>query len=71
MNRARKQIVRTIDVNVKPCPHCGGKITVQYASMYHFVCPACGVDTMFYGAENNMIECCKRWNKRADGKETV
>lgn len=68
MNRARKIAVRTIDANVNPCPFCGGKATVRFGTMYHFVCESCGADVMFFGAENNMIAGAKKWNRRANEK---
>lgn len=56
------------DVELKPCPFCGGKVKKAigpYKGTVLFVCNECGADVCFYGAEYEP-KATNAWNRRAD-----
>lgn len=57
-----------IEVKLKPCPFCGGKIekyTFPLKGAQMFICYKCGADVCFYGAEYDP-KATEAWNRRAD-----
>ena len=67
MNRNKPKIrISTIDAKVRECPFCGNNAVVKKGAFYHVICEICGSDTMFYGAEHDLIKTAKRWGRRAN-----
>lgn len=58
-------------VKLKPCPFCGcknvKKFTAPLRGTQMFVCPECGANVCFYGAEYEP-KASKAWNRRADNE---
>lgn len=61
--------VKPIKIEAGPCPFCGSKNT-KYAQVfgYHCLCEDCGADTMFYGAERNLMATNKKWRRRPENE---
>ena len=53
-----------MDINLKPCPFCGGQAKIfGYSHMWYVKCPACGAST---ACENTDKKAADAWNRRAD-----
>ena len=56
-------------IELKPCPFCGCKNVKKFIAPIRgtqmFICPECGADVCFYGAEYEP-KASKAWNKRAE-----
>lgn len=53
-----------------PCPFCGGTVKKQNGLIrgtQMFICPKCGADVCFYGAEYEP-KATQAWNRRVELK---
>lgn len=53
---------------LKDCPFCGSRVKMTKGLMKGtnvIVCPKCGADVMFYGADHDTTKFIKKWNSRA------
>lgn len=51
---------------LKACPFCGSKVRKKVGSFMGtimFICPKCGADVCFYGAEHEP-KATEAWNRR-------
>ncbi len=51
---------------LRPCPFCGGEVKKVIAPInwtIMFICPKCGADVCFYGAEHEP-KATEAWNRR-------
>lgn len=60
-------------MNLKRCPFCGGKATIEslggYISVFHFAkCECCGVKTQEYSNEEL---AAKKWNTRQENNGII
>lgn len=53
--------------DLKPCPFCGDTVTSRVGPLgtTMFVCPMCGADVCFYGAEEGE-KADRAWNRRPE-----
>ena len=59
------------EINLKPCPFCGGNVKKRIAPLMGtvmFVCEKCGADVCFYGAEHEP-KATFAWNRRAENEQ--
>lgn len=62
-----------VEVKLKPCPFCGGKVKKfigPFKKTVMFVCQKCGADVCFYGAEYEP-KATEAWSRRANNDETA
>lgn len=59
------------ETKLKPCPFCGckkvKKVTAPFQKTQMFVCPECGADVCFYGAEHEP-QATRAWNRRVENE---
>lgn len=52
---------------LRPCPFCGSRVRMTKGILNEtnvIVCPKCGADVMFYGADHDREKFIKKWNSR-------
>lgn len=52
---------------LKPCPFGGSRVKMTKGVLQGtnvIICPKCGADVMFYGADNDREKFIKKWNSR-------
>lgn len=52
---------------LKPCPFCGSRVKMTnglIAGTNVIICPKCGADVMFYGADKDREKFINKWNSR-------
>lgn len=57
------------EIKLKHCPFCGNKkvkkFTAQFQKTQMFICPDCGANVCFYGAEHEP-KATQAWNRRVE-----
>ena len=52
---------------LRPCPFCGSRVRMTKGILKGtntIICPKCGADVMFYGADHDREKFIKKWNSR-------
>ena len=52
---------------LRPCPFCGSRVKMTKGILKGTntsICPKCGADVMFYGADHDREKFIKKWNSR-------